>query len=471
MLRFHLGRIPIDVHFSHVLISLLLGLSFGQEVGSPGVWPGTILSQPAHPQYLVTSVFCVALWMVLVTGSVLVHEMGHALGAQAFGYQSTIHLVGLGGLTQTHHAEKMPWHHDVLFTLAGPAAGLGLGIVAGLIDVALKAAGALPDVAHYILRGLLSVNLFWAVLNLVPISSLDGGRIATAILMRVFGRPGFLAAQIFSLLLGGFAAVLAVMTSQTWMALVLALLLFRTVANIAAYQRGELPAGATAHPLRSVLERAEDLLNQGQFEMAKALALDALRGDAPKGLASRAQLVLGWAALKQGNGREALEAFSRADGSLVRPEALAAAHSLVGDEAQALPLWAQAARETPTEIIVHEFAGALIRAGRESEARRLPGVRPAMAYIAAERVLAVRKEFAGAAQMAEAAFREEPSATLAYDAACDWALAQQPEAALRMLALAAQNGFSDRAHAQTDADLASLRTHPDFIAWLANLPA
>lgn len=470
MLRFKLGRIPVDVHVSHVAISVLLAFSFAQSVGDRTGWPGSILSDPQHPQHQLTLMICVGLWTLMISGSVLVHELGHATTARLFGYPSTIHLVGLGGLTRAEGGERMPWHKDVLFTLAGPGAGLALGVLAGLLSLALAAVGHRPAGVRYVLQGLLYANVFWTVLNLVPISTLDGGRISAAVLMRIFGRPGFLIAQILSLVLGGAFILWALVGGQPFMAMLFGLLAFRTVANINAYNRGELPLGQAAHPMAAVLQKAEALFNEGKLAEAELLAKDALKDTTPVALRSRAHLVLGWVALKGGEGRRAMDHFSQVQGIAVAPHALAAAFSLIGDEARAIPLWAQAAEESQDATILHELAGALLRVGREAEARRLPGVRPLLAYLAAERVHAVRHEYEKAAAMAEAAFREDPGATLAYNAACDFALAGLTDGALRMLTLASQNGYDDRAHASADPDLASLRGTPGFEDWLASLP-
>lgn len=470
MLRFKLGRIPVDVHFSHVAISVLLAFSFAQPIRDGGGWPGSILADPKHPQYQLTFAICVMLWTLMISGSVLVHELGHATTARAFGYPSTIHLVGLGGLTRAPGGEAMPWHKDVLFTLAGPGSGLALGVVAGVADLVLGRLGHRPAAVHYVLYGLTWANIFWTALNLIPITTLDGGRISAAVLTRLLGRPGFLVAQVVSLVIGAGLILLALVLSQPLMAMLFGLLMFRTAANITAYNRGELPLGEAAHPMATVLQRAEALFNEGKLHEAELLAKDALKDTTPVGLRSRAHLVLGWVALKQGEGRRAMDHFAQVQGITVPPHALAAAFSLIGDEARAIPLWARAAEESQDATILHELAGALLRAGREADARRLPGVRFVLAYLAAERVHAVRHEYDKAAAMAEAAFREEPGATLAYNAACDFALAGQPEASLRMLTLASQNGYDDRAHALADPDLASLRGTPGFEAWLAGLP-
>ncbi|GMU59512.1 MAG: hypothetical protein AMXMBFR34_12750 [Myxococcaceae bacterium] len=472
MLRFKVGRIPVDVHFSHVVISLVLAFSFTQlNSAAPTGWPGAILADRNHPQHDLTWAICMGLWMVMISGSVLVHELGHATAARLMGYPPTVHLLGLGGLTRAQGVERMPWHQDVLFTLAGPGAGLALGVLAGLLSLALGAAGWLPGGLRYVLEGLFFANLYWTLVNLVPIAALDGGRVASAVLTRVLGRPGFLVAQILSLLLGGAVVLGALLARQPFIAVLFGLLAFRTISNITAYQRGELPLGPAAHPMAAALQRAEAHFNEGKLPEAELVAKDALADTTPVALRSRAHLILGWIALKEGQGRRALDHFTQVQGLEVPPHALAAGFSLIGDEARAIPLWAQAAAQAQDPVILHEFAGALLRAGREAEARRLPGLRAALAYLAAERVHAVRKEFDRAALMAEAAFHEEPSATLAYNAACDWAQAGNSAAALRLLALASQNGFDDRAHALADADLTSLRPLPEFQAWVETLPS
>ncbi len=469
LLRFRLLNVPVEVHPTHLLISGLIAWSFTQSSFTRTAWPTAILRDEAHPQYGVTVAFVLIAWMLLVTLSVLVHELGHAIAARAYGATPSIHLVGLGGLTRAEGAERFPWWRDVLFTLAGPVAGLALGVVAGLL------VWLLGDATHEALRyfgtGLLIANVSWTVLNLLPISTLDGGRITAVLLTRAFGRPGFLFAQVIALVFAGLVLVYAFTSQQAFLGFIVVMLGLRTFANISAYQRGELPLGFAAHPLQASVERAEELYRQRKLPEAELVAREvAEAADVPVTLRSRAHVLLGWIALKEGSGRRALDHFAQVQGLEVPPQALAAGFSLIGDEARAIPLWAQAAQAQPDDVVLHEFAGALLRGGREKEARALPGVRMALAYAAAERVCFVRGDFEQAAQLAEAAFREEPQPTLAYDAACAWARAGKPESALRMLTLAAQNGFHDAATAATDPDLASLREREDFKAWLAALP-
>ncbi|MGV3624173.1 MAG: TPR end-of-group domain-containing protein, partial [Archangium sp.] len=237
-----------------------------------------------------------------------------------------------------------------------------------------------------------------------------------------------------------------------------------------AYFRGELPAGKVAHPLTAVVERAEALYRERKLDEAKRMATQLIDAEAtPPLLRSRSHVLLGWIALKEGNGRRALDHFSQVQGFTIPAQAAAAAFSLIGDEHRAIPLWAQAYAETPDPLVLHEYAGALLRGGREAEARALPGVNLARAWLAAERVFYVRKDFEAGARAAEAAFKEEPVAANAYTAACAYALAGKTEDALRMLQLASQNGYRDADEAERDADLKSLRALPDFQSWLSSL--
>jgi Zn-dependent protease len=470
--QFRIGRIPVEVHFSHVLISGVIALTFAQGGGSSNDWPATILRDPSHPQRPLTLALVVALWMGIISLSVLVHELGHATAARFFGYPARIQLIGLGGLTHAQGAETMPWYKDVLYTLAGPSAGLSLGILAGLTSLIWVQVTPPPQVVRYLLTSLLYANVVWTVLNLLPMATLDGGRISAAVLTRLMGRRGFLVAQAFSVLLVGAVLLFAVFNKDPMLGALMVMLGLRTFANIAAYNRGELPVGDGAHPLLVVMQQAEATYRQGNLDGAKQATLAVLQQEPPPVVKSRAHFLLGWVALKAGQGRAALDHFAQVQGIAIPPHAAAAAFTLLGDEARALPLWAEAVRAAPEDpVILHEFAGALMRADREVDARRLPGVRPALAYAAAERVLYVRGDYARAAQMAEAAFREEPSATVAYDAACAWARANDATAALRMLTLASQNGFADAKVAREDPDLASLQQHAGFLAWLDALPA
>ncbi len=471
MFQFRLGGIPVQVHVSHLLISTLLAWSFAQSERNGAEWPGTILLDPANPQRATTMAVVMLIWGLIISISVLVHELGHAFSARAFGYAPSVQLLGLGGRTMPNAPGEIPWHREVLLTLAGPFAGLLLGVVAGGALLGLQAGGATNAIAAYALKAAFVANLFWALVNLVPVAPLDGGHIARAVLMHLFGKKGFLYAQLVTLLFAAAGLGLALFLKAAVMGLLFGLWGFRAVSVIQAYLRGELPASAAADPMLELLADMERKLRTGQLVEARAAGESVLRSiDVPRDVKARAHLVLGLVAVKSSDGHEALRHFRNVEDLSIPPHALAAAHSLAGDDETALPLWAEAARVVDEPNLRAEYAGTLLRLGREADARALPRLRLAHAFLAAERVLYLRDQYVRAAQMAEGAFEAEPSATHAYTAACDWARAKEAAQALRCLSLASQHGYRDAAAARMDPDLASLRSTPEFEAWLAALP-
>lgn len=106
-----------------------------------------------------------ALFGVGVLLSILVHELGHAVSAKAFKLApQEIVLHGFGGWTRYGYAPR-PWP-GIFTTLAGPLAGLALGVALLFVP---GDNGTLSDLANF--------NLFWSIVNLLPIYPLDGGKI------------------------------------------------------------------------------------------------------------------------------------------------------------------------------------------------------------------------------------------------------------------------------------------------------
>ncbi|NBV47343.1 MAG: hypothetical protein EBR86_17340 [Planctomycetia bacterium] len=138
------------------------------------------------------------LWELVVFVSIVVHEMGHALAYRAFGQPAHVVIYQFGGLAVPDGWGRRGARRPVerlLVAAAGPLAQLA---VAAMVVAALRLAGrSVPFPVEWIgerfgffegrppssLFGfaivvfLLEVNIFWPLINLVPVPPLDGGQI------------------------------------------------------------------------------------------------------------------------------------------------------------------------------------------------------------------------------------------------------------------------------------------------------
>jgi Zn-dependent protease len=182
-------------------------------------WLSGSFRQALHSSDTVAYLTTVVTVLVLF-GSLIIHELGHALVARRLGIRvDRIELFLFGGFTQMSRDASSPGE-DFKIAAAGPLATFCFVILCLAVDMAIVGphrlvhAAALDGTVH-ITPVLLSLSwlLFWNVLllafNLVPAFPLDGGRIARAIVWRISGskRQGTTTAarlgQGFGLLLGG----------------------------------------------------------------------------------------------------------------------------------------------------------------------------------------------------------------------------------------------------------------------------
>lgn len=458
MLSFKVGSIPVEVRPTHLLIAAWLAYMWMPSVQAPGT-----------PMQIVVVALLAGMFAVFV--SILVHELGHAAVARAYGYQPAIVIEWFGGHTTPNAPGPIPWSKDVLLTLAGPMFGLGLGILAAVVFLATggREVGFGPEAAvhHQLLFFFAAANFLWAILNLMPVLPLDGGRISHAVATRVFGRHGVLVSQGLALTICVALVAWGASQGSILMAVFFGLWGWQALQLLMAYFKGK-DAAAAAHPTDLAYAQAATLFSQDKLAEARQIAERALQGDVPPQSRHRLRHLLGWVSIKEGRGTEALDHFSAVGGN-VEPHAMAAAWSLAGDDARALPLWELAYRETKDTTLLHEWAGCLIRLGRVEQARQLPGVEPVESWRAAESVLLQRGEHEAAARLGEDAVKALPRPELAYNAACAWARAGDAGRAQGMLERAAELGFRDASYASNDPDLAAVRQSPWFDAWLRRL--
>jgi Zn-dependent protease/predicted transcriptional regulator len=122
---------------------------------------------------------------VLFFGSVLGHEMAHALVSQARGIRvQDITLFLFGGATRARVESRGPGDEFVI-TVVGPLASAVLAVVFGLVDVFGR--DVLPRSVAGAFGYLAWVNLLLAAFNLVPGFPLDGGRLLRSAVWKATG--------------------------------------------------------------------------------------------------------------------------------------------------------------------------------------------------------------------------------------------------------------------------------------------
>ena len=117
--------------------------------------------------------------------SVLIHEVGHAVSARAFG--ATVDHIALtlwGGHTQ-YTGRPMSAPASIVISLSGPVSNLALAALATAAGT-LTEAGSTADVFWYLCSRL---NLALALFNLLPGLPMDGGRALESLLGGVLRNP------------------------------------------------------------------------------------------------------------------------------------------------------------------------------------------------------------------------------------------------------------------------------------------
>ena len=126
----------------------------------------------------------VAIWVVAIFFSILVHEYGHALTAAFFGQKSEISLVAFGGLTTRRGAQTTAWK-EFLIVLNGPVFGFLLFL---LVFSSYGYIAVMGKYYAYTMAVLVQINLFWTIFNLLPVLPLDGGQLMRIMLQKLFGQ-------------------------------------------------------------------------------------------------------------------------------------------------------------------------------------------------------------------------------------------------------------------------------------------
>lgn len=185
MLDFKLFKIPVRVEPWFWLTGFLLG-------GGLGI--------TSREDFLT-----VILWIVVLLVSILIHELGHALTSRKMtGVTPSIKLWGMGGLAYPN--TQLTQKQSFWVTWAGPLSGLGFFGLIVLTCCLVYGFSVGTDLTTYLLffnaeiyretyvvlremdapvrdmlKSLLWVNLWWSLMNLLPVFPLDGGQIYASI--------------------------------------------------------------------------------------------------------------------------------------------------------------------------------------------------------------------------------------------------------------------------------------------------
>lgn len=155
--------IDVNVHWSVAIIGVLLGASLSRQIG----W------------------FAGAAAVAAFLGSILVHELSHALTARRFGVTTdSIQLWALGGVARLSR-ESPSAKAEGWIAAAGPLASIGVAVAS--LGAAWLLDGAVDGPLVGILAWLGVINALLAVFNLLPGAPLDGGRILRAVRWAMHG--------------------------------------------------------------------------------------------------------------------------------------------------------------------------------------------------------------------------------------------------------------------------------------------
>lgn len=166
------------------------------------------------------------LWIPILFVSVLIHELAHAGMIGAFGFGSSdIVLTGMGGVTINRRRAKA-WQ-DMLISLAGPIASFALMYLCAVIYQRVTVAHT-DAMLNALLPRMYAANRLWGLFNLIPVPPLDGGH-AVREGLRIFlrDRTAFVIAVWVALIGGTAIAILIFMGGQWFIALYIALFVYR----------------------------------------------------------------------------------------------------------------------------------------------------------------------------------------------------------------------------------------------------
>ncbi len=125
------------------------------------------------------ALFSMLLFMLAGFISILVHELGHALTAKYFGKRVEIVLQAFGGYAAYSGGGPLSKLQTLAITAAGPAIQILLGVA---VMIPTESFDGLSEQGEKFFTILYVISFLWAILNLLPVLPMDGGRLMETIL-------------------------------------------------------------------------------------------------------------------------------------------------------------------------------------------------------------------------------------------------------------------------------------------------
>jgi stage IV sporulation protein FB len=127
-------------------------------------------------------------FVLLVFACVVAHEFGHIFTARRFGIDTPeVTLLPIGGVANMERIPEAPWQ-ELLVAVAGPMVNV---VIAGLLI--LGGGFSAADLQSFdsgkatLVQGLVFINIWLVVFNLIPAFPMDGGRVLRALLAMRLG--------------------------------------------------------------------------------------------------------------------------------------------------------------------------------------------------------------------------------------------------------------------------------------------
>lgn len=195
-------------------------------------------------------------YIAMVTGVILIHELGHALAMKIFNYSdvSILFIPFLGGLASGNKHEISQKQESIIL-LAGPVPGILIGILLRF----------LPANETIDLNGLSNTFIFLNVFNLLPIYPLDGGRL----LKLLFFEKNDVISKVFLFISMGFLVFVAISTKSYAL---LIIPFFLTMQITAQIQSGKLKKSLTEKGIQ-IRQSYDDLSDKDYWRIRDEIAI------------------------------------------------------------------------------------------------------------------------------------------------------------------------------------------------------